>query len=788
MTKAGSSHEPQGATVSWSSRALQIAGLWALAVAQPLFDLLARQPEALVAHDLGSGQLVAFAALLALGPPAVAGALLAINHRLAPPLAHVLGTLMVSVLSAALTLLVLRRITWLPPGLLVAIAIALGLLVARAAGSSTAVRTAVSLLAVASVICPIVFLASPSLRSLVRPTDPGLDLGSVTLDEAPVAGAPVVMVLFDEWPLVSVLEVDRTINAARYPNLARLAKRAHWFRNATTVAHSTAYAVPAVLSGRYPDARRLPVANDYPVSLFTLLAGAGYAMNVVEPHTDVCPESLCAEDDLHAPAMTRTLASDLRVIYLHLIAPQAWRDRLPTIGESWSHFTGQQDQREAPNTTATDDQVSKTGKDLTQRGRWKGKNPKRERAFHNNPAGSFRTFVERIDKQTQPALHFLHVMLPHMPWRTLPDGHRYESVSAPREPHGLVRQLWKGTAFEALQGQQRHLLQVASTDKLLGELIDRLEAQDLFDETLIVIVADHGTGFQVGRLRRNLTVPLIADITNVPLLIKMPHQETGTTDDRNAETIDIVPTLMQALGVPVETPLDGRNLLASPPTTVTKQTFRSGLAGAGPGRPLQFDIADLESQRQQRVNQIFDDFGRLPREVFAIGDFGTLVGKRLTTLTVQSEPATIRSQLDQQSALEQVDLDAPQIPARLTGLVRSVAPSATSPSESAPYTIALVVNGVVRAVTESHLDGEGQERFSAMIESRSLRAGHNRVALLEVSGSPEQPLLAPISLPQADPFQPFEAGFEHGDLSEWPNVSARGVGGRRTPKKGKPRP
>ena len=66
---------------------------------------------------------------------------------------------------------------------------------------------------------------------------------------------------------------DGHIDAARYPNFARLARDATWYRNATTVADYTERAVPALLTGDRPTTAALPIASDHPESLFTLLGG-----------------------------------------------------------------------------------------------------------------------------------------------------------------------------------------------------------------------------------------------------------------------------------------------------------------------------------------------------------------------------------------------------------------------------------------------------------------------------------------------------------------------------------
>jgi sulfatase-like protein len=102
----------------------------------------------------------------------------------------------------------------------------------------------------------------------------------------------IVMVVFDELPLTSLLEPGDEIDAARYPSFAELARSSIWFRNATAVHDSTALAVPAILEGRYP---RPGLGSDYashPRNLFTLLAPR-YELHVSEEATGLCPPSLC---------------------------------------------------------------------------------------------------------------------------------------------------------------------------------------------------------------------------------------------------------------------------------------------------------------------------------------------------------------------------------------------------------------------------------------------------------------------------------------------------------------
>ena len=112
--------------------------------------------------------------------------------------------------------------------------------------------------------------------------------------QAPAA-TPVVLVIFDELPTATVMNSSGNgIDRRRFPGFARLAAHSTWYRNNTTVADFTGRAVPAIETGIVPDYDTLPIADQQPNSIFTLLGGE-YRFNVSEPVTRVCPPSLCKD-------------------------------------------------------------------------------------------------------------------------------------------------------------------------------------------------------------------------------------------------------------------------------------------------------------------------------------------------------------------------------------------------------------------------------------------------------------------------------------------------------------
>jgi len=111
------------------------------------------------------------------------------------------------------------------------------------------------------------FLVSPGVRGLILPNQ-----GVTTNGQGARAPAPIVMIIFDQLPLSSLMDSSGNIDAARFPAFAELASRATWYRNATSVAENSAWAIPTILTGTYPNAeRRIANWRGYPDNLFALL-------------------------------------------------------------------------------------------------------------------------------------------------------------------------------------------------------------------------------------------------------------------------------------------------------------------------------------------------------------------------------------------------------------------------------------------------------------------------------------------------------------------------------------
>jgi choline-sulfatase len=105
--------------------------------------------------------------------------------------------------------------------------------------------------------------------------------------------------------------------------------------------------------------------------------------------------------------------------------------------------------------------------------------------------------------------------------------------------------------------------EITYADKLIGELLDALDASGLAATTTVVVMADHGEAFGVHRAAGKPAFfhgdTLYTEVTHVPLMFRVPGQEPCTRDDV-VQLIDLAPTVAALLGVAPAASWQGRSL------------------------------------------------------------------------------------------------------------------------------------------------------------------------------------------------------------------------------------
>ena len=115
----------------------------------------------------------------------------------------------------------------------------------------------------------------------------------------------------------------------------------------------------------------------------------------------------------------------------------------------------------------------------------------------------------------------------------------------------------------ARPGTEPYLAAIAHQDRFAGELLRGLEQRGRFDDTLLIVLGDHGEAFGEHLRLQHDAVPYEEGV-KVPLLI---HGPAWLGPPRRAgglrHQVDLLPTLLEVLGVPWEGRLPGRSLLTT---------------------------------------------------------------------------------------------------------------------------------------------------------------------------------------------------------------------------------
>lgn len=466
---------------------------------EPLLGLVGRSAPFLLHHRADGIDLLMVGVLFSFGPALALWGLESLVESLGGARAGerlhaaLLGALVVGLLSG-----MSRKLgDPLPLWALLPIAGGAFWLTAEAAQRQTAVRRFFALLTLALPVVLLLFWQSAAVGAVLS-TERAAG-GRAPSDERAATARhgeasarsldPVVMVVFDELPLLSVLDSELGIDRDLCPNLARFAASATWFRNASTVWSLTNQSIASLLTGRVVDRSTPPTRQSHPQNLLSWLAGT-HRVQAFELTTALAPAT-AVETEPPPPRADRLLelSTDAVAVTAHLVVPPELEHWLPAIDTRWGGFwRGRVVRgRSADAATPVDDTP------------WTF-------ALADGRGRDFAAFLETIDGDAagaddRPAAHFAHVMLPHMPYRYLPSGRVYGGRPVYEKP----AEAWRRGGWFALETYQRHMLQVGFVDRLVGDLMRRLERRGLWKGALVVLTADHGVSHWPGEDRREPT-------------------------------------------------------------------------------------------------------------------------------------------------------------------------------------------------------------------------------------------------------------------------------------------
>jgi Sulfatase len=692
--------------------------LWALvevfvlsgfAIAQPLLDVTGKSPDFFLFRRADRLDIVAMVLGVLLLPTVFIWGFEVAIGLVSEPLRRLVHLAAIFGLFSLLAIQVAKKLTSLRGPQVVVIALAVGLLAATLYARTSWLRLWLRYLAPAPLVFALVFLLLSPTSRLVLPAR--AEASASTAPAATVGGKhpPVVVIFFDEFPLKSLLDSKGQIDKRVYPNFARLAGRSTWYRNATGVSGFTPWAMPAMLTGRYPSAVKAPSYTEYPDNMLTLF-GKYYDLNAYETISQLCPPSRCQSTAGNLDRVgLGALVGDSARVYKEIVSPyDAAVDPATFIDQ-----------------TAAEESAPKDGKPLDPQFRFN--------QLRLNQPSRFNDFLAGLTPSDQPTMNFLHILLPHAPWRYTPGGNEYNFKT-----FGRAYKSDQTPAPVVELAHERHLLQLAYTDRLVGQVIDKLKAQGTWDKSLVVMTADHGEGWVPGEKPRGLGPTNASDLMWVPLFIKAPGQDKGVVDNRNWEQVDLLPTVADLAGVQVPWKMDGASQTGKPTRTRTDKWWY-GIPGHRETRPGPPNWALV-------LKGVTDTLVRAsegPRGLYQFGAFADLVYRDTTAVGAIDPDQEATATLDDFKLYGQIKPTSGEIPALVSGNI-------TSPLPPSANTVLVAVNGKIGG--EGRLfperPGEAAAKFAVITPDTLWRAGdgHRQLQVYLIDRSGGGPRLVPVSL------------------------------------------
>jgi arylsulfatase len=185
--------------------------------------------------------------------------------------------------------------------------------------------------------------------------------------------------------------------------------------------------------------------------------------------------------------------------------------------------------------------------------------------------------IAAIPESVQPIFHYLSLLDPHTPYMpTKPYSEMYDPAQMPLPPNAgrtlddkpiTHRYFHKVRGFDKLneedyrQSLASYYGLVTHVDDRMGQVIERLKELELYDDSIIIFTSDHGSMMgEHGFIEKwgHMYEPVV----RIPLLVKLPKNINGGMRlDTFAEIIDIMPTVLDAAGIPVPAEVQGKSLL-----------------------------------------------------------------------------------------------------------------------------------------------------------------------------------------------------------------------------------
>jgi arylsulfatase A-like enzyme len=197
---------------------------------------------------------------------------------------------------------------------------------------------------------------------------------------------------------------------------------------------------------------------------------------------------------------------------------------------------------------------------------------------------TFDSFFDHLSEVREPFFAWIHLMPPHFPY--LPPKPYKNTFAGKTEMSSIKTQMGYLGPYPPSKQKEINSLRkrydefVLYCDAEFRYFVNQLKEMGLYDNSLLIFSSDHGEMFEKGYFEHRgpfLYEPLV----HIPMIIHEPGQTRGTQIDTLGEQIDIAPTLIDYLGLPIPEWMDGESLLTA---------LKGGTSSAGPKFSMWFEM------------------------------------------------------------------------------------------------------------------------------------------------------------------------------------------------------
>ena len=387
----------------------------------------------------------------------------------------------------------------------------------------------------------------------------GTEPTAVSFEENPNPPS-VLWVIADELQYSVLQDPDGNVRSA-FPNLKSLQKDSTTYTRAYGLANATHLALPAMFHGvsnaetwfgdDYSEFRAGGGVLSWLSAQYDVVADSLYFRSepgTTSPWVDLEKSTTNQSQSLGALKDTQILLADMGAIAGQVaLAPQL-ASAFPDIDDRWFDFWGM-----VPQTTIS--------------------------SSRDNLVGA----ILQSDSST---IALWHTMLTHLPYVRDFQGNLFNTNTMGNEGSGL-----RSADLKPLH-KRLYAAAVMDFDRQLGAILQQLRDEGKYDNTMIIISADHGRSFTLNSTWRvgDSIEERWADVAHVPLIVKYPGQNQMQYVSEPRSSSQIAPTVLDVVGATVTVPFT-----MAPPLTENLPGLPRAWFDIGDGTSVTEDLPPLQT-------------------------------------------------------------------------------------------------------------------------------------------------------------------------------------------------